>query len=75
MEPTMKAQRKKWVQSLASLARELKVRAVRDDANRQAVTAMVDRLPIASYICSSASRFNGTIAFVCCPFWKIQSAF
>ena len=44
MEPTMKAQRKKWVQSLASLARELKVQAVRDDAKRQAVTAMVERL-------------------------------
>ena len=44
MEPTMKAQRKKWVQSLASLARELKVQAVRDEAKRQAVTAMVERL-------------------------------
>ena len=40
----MKVQRKKLVQSLASLAREFKVKAVRDDAKRETVEAMVDRL-------------------------------
>ena len=35
MEPTVKAQRKKLVQSLASLAREFKAQAVCDDAKKK----------------------------------------
>ena len=56
MEPTLKAQRKKLVQSLASLARECKVETVRDDAKKKKVATMVDRLRKSKGMIASRSR-------------------
>ena len=63
MPPPWKVQRKRLVQALCSLARDCKVAAVRDDASRKHVEAMMvrDSVSLQSFDCwgPECSNING----------------